>query len=305
VPPRQRLNLSRHIELEHYMRIAFLGLGIMGRSMAQNLVKAGHELKVWNRSPGKSVDGAHTVATPKAAAEGAEVVWLCVSDTAAVEQVLFGKYGVVESVRPDMTVVDSSTILPGASVKFAERVRAKGAEFVDAPVTGSKTGAETGQLIFMVGAKQETFDRLQPLFMAMGKSAVRVGDNGKGLAAKLSMNLMIALTYEGFAEALVLAEKQQVDLNALLSLIQQSMVRSGVVEYKAPFVLSRDFSANFPMRLMHKDIHLMLEAAKQQGVKLPALQTVDQVYEQASQQGYSELDYAATLMTLEKASGLK
>jgi 3-hydroxyisobutyrate dehydrogenase/2-hydroxy-3-oxopropionate reductase len=287
------------------MRIGFLGLGIMGRPMAQNLVKAGHELKVWNRSPGKSVDGAHSAATPKAAAEAAEVVWLCVSDTAAVEQVLFGKDGAVESVRPGMTVVDSSTILPGASLKFAERVRTKGADFVDAPVTGSKTGSETGQLIFMVGAKQETFDKLQPLFMAMGKSAVRVGENGKGLAAKLSMNLMIALTYEGFAEALVLAEKQGVDLNALLSLIQQSMVRSGVVDYKAPFVLSRDFSANFPMRLMHKDIHLMLDAARQQGVKLPALETVDKVYEQAKQQGFSDMDYAATLMTLEKASGVK
>jgi 3-hydroxyisobutyrate dehydrogenase-like beta-hydroxyacid dehydrogenase len=287
------------------MRIGFLGLGIMGRPMAQNLVKAGHELKVWNRSPGKSVDGAHNAATPKAATEGAEVVWMCVSDTSAVEQVLFGKDGAVESVRPGMTVVDSSTILPGASLKFAERVRVKGADFVDAPVTGSKTGSETGQLIFMVGAKQETFDNLQPLFMAMGKSAMRVGENGKGLAAKLSMNLMIALTYEGFAEALVLAEKQGVDLNALLSLIQQSMVRSGVVDYKAPFVLSRDFSANFPMRLMHKDIHLMLDAARQQGVKLPALETVDKVYEQAKQQGYSDMDYAATLMTLEKASGVK
>jgi 3-hydroxyisobutyrate dehydrogenase-like beta-hydroxyacid dehydrogenase len=287
------------------MRIGFLGLGIMGRPMAQNLVKAGHELKVWNRSPGKSVDGAHNAATPKAAAESAEVVWMCVSDTSAVEQVLFGKDGAVESVRPGMTVVDSSTILTGASLKFAERVRTKGADFVDAPVTGSKTGSETGQLIFMVGAKQETFDKLQPLFMAMGKSAVRVGENGKGLAAKLSMNLMIALTYEGFAEALVLAEKQGVDLNALLSLIQQSMVRSGVVDYKAPFVLSRDFSANFPMRLMHKDIHLMLDAARQQGVKLPALETVDKVYEQAKQQGYSDMDYAATLMTLEKASGVK
>jgi 3-hydroxyisobutyrate dehydrogenase-like beta-hydroxyacid dehydrogenase len=287
------------------MRIAFLGLGIMGRPMAQNLVKAGHELKVWNRSPRKSVDGAHNAPTPKAATEGAEVVWLCVSDTAAVEQVLFGNDGAAESIRSGVTVVDSSTILPGASIKFAERVRAKGADFVDAPVTGSKTGAETGQLIFMVGAKQETFDKLQPLFMAMGKSAVRVGENGKGLAAKLSMNLMIALTYEGFAEALVLAQKQGVDLNALLSLIQQSMVRSGVVEYKAPFVLSRDFSANFPMRLMHKDIHLMLEAAKQQGVKLPALETVDKIYEQATQQGYAEMDYAATLMTLEKAAGGK
>jgi 3-hydroxyisobutyrate dehydrogenase/2-hydroxy-3-oxopropionate reductase len=286
------------------MQIAFLGLGIMGKPMAQNLVKAGHQLKVWNRTPGKIVGGAHGAVTPKEAAAGAEVVWLCVSDTKAVEQVLLGKDGVIESLKPGTIVVDSSTILPAASLKFAERIRQKGGEFVDAPVTGSKTGAESGQLIFIVGAKQETFDKLQPLFSAMGKSAVRVGENGKGLAAKLSMNLMIALTFEGFAEALVLAKKQDVDLKPLMSLINQSMVRSGVVDYKAPFVLSRDFSANFPMKLMHKDIHLMLEAARQNGVKLPGLETVDKVYEQAKSAGYSDLDYAATLMTLEKAAGV-
>jgi 3-hydroxyisobutyrate dehydrogenase-like beta-hydroxyacid dehydrogenase len=286
------------------MRIAFLGLGIMGKPMAQNLVKAGHEVKVWNRSSGKVVGGAHGAATPKEAAKDAELVWLCVSDTKAVEQVLFGRDGAIESLKPGTIVVDSSTILPAASLKFAERVRQKGGDFVDAPVTGSKTGAETGQLIFIVGALQETFDKLQPLFSAMGKSAVRVGENGKGLAAKLSMNLMIALTFEGFAEALVLAKKQGVDLQPLMSLINQSMVRSGVVDYKAPFVLSRDFTANFPMRLMHKDIHLMLEAAHQNGVKLPGLETVDKVYESSKREGNSELDYAATLMTLEKAAGV-
>lgn len=286
------------------MRIAFLGLGIMGKPMAQNLVKAGHEVKVWNRTPGKIVGGAHGAATPKEAAKDAEIVWLCVSDTAAVEQVLFGKDGVIESLRPGVIVVDSSTILPSASLKFAQRVRAKGGEFVDAPVTGSKTGAESGQLIFIVGARQETFDKLQPLFSAMGKSAVRVGENGKGLAAKLSMNLMIALTFEGFAEALVLAKKQGVNLEPLMSLISQSMVRSGVVDYKAPFVLSRDFTANFPMKLMHKDINLMLEAARQNGVKLPALETVDKVYERSRAEGQSDLDYAATLVTLEKAAGV-
>jgi 3-hydroxyisobutyrate dehydrogenase/2-hydroxy-3-oxopropionate reductase len=286
------------------MRIAFLGLGIMGKPMAQNLVKAGHDVKVWNRTPGKIVGGAHGAATPKEAAKDAEIVWLCVSDTAAVEQVLFGKDGVIESLGPGAIVVDSSTILPSASLKFAEHVRAKGGEFVDAPVTGSKTGAESGQLIFIVGARQETFDRLQPLFSAMGKSAVRVGENGKGLAAKLSMNLMIALTFEGFAEALVLAKKQKVNLEPLMSLISQSMVRSGVVEYKAPFVLSRDFSPNFPMKLMHKDIHLMLEAARQNGVKLPALETVDKIYQQSRAEGQSDLDYAATLVTLEKAAGV-
>jgi 3-hydroxyisobutyrate dehydrogenase-like beta-hydroxyacid dehydrogenase len=286
------------------MRIAFLGLGIMGKPMAQNLVKAGHDVRVWNRTSGKVVDGAHGAATPAEAAEDAEIVWLCVSDTKAVEEVLFGSNGAAKSLRKGAIVVDSSTILPSASLKFAARVREKGADFVDAPVTGSKTGAESGQLIFIVGAKQETFDRLQPLFATMGKSAVRVGENGKGLAAKLSMNLMIALTFEGFAEALVLAKKQGVNLEPLMSLINQSMVRSGVVDYKAPFVLSRDFTANFPMRLMHKDIHLMLEAAQQNGVKLPGLETVDRVYQTSRGEGNSELDYAATITTLEKASGM-
>ena len=286
------------------MRIAFLGLGIMGKPMAQNLVKAGHEVKVWNRSPGKTVAGARSANTPKEAAVDAEIVWLCVSDTNAVEQVLFGADGAIESLTAGAIVVDSSTILPDASLKFAERVRAKGGDFVDAPVTGSKVGAESGQLIFIVGAREETFGKLQPLFSVMGKSAVRVGANGKGLAAKLSMNLMIALTYEGFAEALVLAKKQGVDVKLLMSLINQSMVRSGVVDYKAPFVLARDFSANFPMRLMHKDIHLMLEAARQNGVRLPGLETVDRVYESSSREGNSHLDYAATLMTLEKAAGV-
>ena len=286
------------------MKIGFLGLGIMGKPMAQNLAKAGHDLKVWNRTPGKEVIGARNAATPREAAKDAEIVWLCVSDTRAVEQVLFGKDGTSESLKSGTIVVDSSTILPAASLKFAERVRQKGCDFVDAPVTGSKAGAESGQLIFIVGARQDTFDKLQPLFGVMGKSAVRVGENGKGLAAKLSMNLMIALTFEGFAEALVLAKKQGVDLKPLMSLINQSMVRSGVVDYKAPFVLSRDFAANFPMRLMHKDIHLMLEAARQNGVKLPGLETVDKVYEDSTREGHSDLDYAATLMTLERAAGV-
>ena len=286
------------------MKIAFLGLGIMGGPMAQNLAKAGHEVKVWNRSKGKVIQGASAVPTPREAAQGVDVVWLCVSDTNAVEQVLFGKDGAAESIKQGTIVVDSSTILPNSSLKFAELIRKKGGDFVDAPVTGSKAGAESGQLIFMVGARQDTFDKLQPLFKAMGKSVVRVGENGKGLAAKLSMNLMIALTFEGFAEALVLAKKQGVDLEALMSLINQSMVRSGVVEYKAPFVMARDFSANFPMRLMHKDIHLMLDAASQNGVKLPGLETVDKVYESSMKEGNADLDYAATLVTLEKSAGI-
>jgi 3-hydroxyisobutyrate dehydrogenase-like beta-hydroxyacid dehydrogenase len=287
------------------MRVAFLGLGIMGRSMAVNLVKAGHEVTVWNRTPGKEVEGARSAPSPAEAARDAEVVWMCVSDTKAVEGVLFGPQGVEESLAQGMTVVDSSTISPSATGKFAERVRERGAQYVDAPMTGSKIAAEGGTLIFMVGGEEAAIENLKPLFAAMGKVFFRVGDSGKGQAAKLAMNLQIALIYEGFAEALTLATKLGVDAECLLQLINASMVRSGVVEYKAPFVLKRDFSANFPLRLMHKDIRLALAAAKEVRVKLPALETVEEIYELATEDGHENLDYAATLTLLERWAGVE
>ena len=287
------------------MRVAFLGLGIMGRAMASNLVKAGHEVTVWNRTPGKEVEGAKTAQTPAETAQGAEVVWICVADTDAVEQVLFGSGGVEQSLQEGMLVVDSSTISPSSTLNFAERVRAKGAEYVDSPVTGSKIGAENAQLIFIVGAEQSLIDRLQPLYSAMGKAVLRMGGTGKGQAAKIGMNLMIALLYEGFAEALVLTSKLGVESDAFLQLIQSSMVRSGVTDYKAPFVLKRDFSPNFPLRLMHKDLKLMLDAAREGRVKLPALETVEEVYDIASEEGFGDLDYASTLELLEKWAGIE
>lgn len=287
------------------MRVAFLGLGIMGRPMAANLVKAGHEVTVWNRTPGKTVEGARTATSPAEAAQGTEVVWMCVSDTEAVETVLFGPNGVEQSLTEGVIVVDSSTISPSATQKFAERVRARGAQYVDAPVTGSKSGAESGTLIFIVGGEEATLERLKTLFAAMGKQFFRMGEAGKGQAAKLAMNLQIALIYEGFAEALTLATKLGVSPDTLLPLIQASMVRSGVVEYKAPFITRRDFSPNFPLRLMHKDIRLALEAAKEARVKLPGLETVEEVYDMATEDGHQDLDYAATLTLLEKWAGVE
>jgi 3-hydroxyisobutyrate dehydrogenase-like beta-hydroxyacid dehydrogenase len=285
------------------MRVAFLGLGIMGGPMAANLVKAGHEVTVWNRTP-KSVAGATTASTPAEAAAKADVVWICVSDTAAVEHVLFGKDGAANSLRPGMIVVDSSTISPTATLKFADRVRERGADFLDAPVTGSKIGAENATLIFIVGGREESVTKLQPLFSAMGKQVVHVGPNSHGLGAKLGMNLMIAMIYEGFAEALTLARKLGVDQHKLFSLINASMVKSGVVEYKMPFVEKRDFSPNFPLRLMYKDIRLMLDAAHEIGVTLPGLETVREIYEESRTAGQADLDYAATLTVLEKKAGL-
>jgi 3-hydroxyisobutyrate dehydrogenase-like beta-hydroxyacid dehydrogenase len=287
------------------MRVAFLGLGIMGRPMASNLVKAGHEVSVWNRSAGKDIEGARTATSPADAAKGAEVVWMCVSDTKAVEGVLFGSEGVEQSLTDGMTIVDSSTISPSATRQFAERVGARGVRYVDAPMTGSKVAAEAGSLIFIVGGEEPVIESLKPLFAAMGKVFFRMGETSKGQAAKLAMNLQIALIYEGFAEGLTLATKLGVDVENLTKVIQASMVRSGVVDYKAPFVLKRDFTPNFPLRLMHKDIRLALEAAKEVRVKLPALETVEEVYEMATEDGHGNLDYAATLTLLEKWAGVE
>jgi 3-hydroxyisobutyrate dehydrogenase-like beta-hydroxyacid dehydrogenase len=291
------------------MRVAFLGLGIMGRSMAANLVKAGHDVAVWNRSAGKSVEGARTATSPADAATGAEVVWICVSDTQAVEQVLFGENGAAAvlgtSAGAGAVIADSSTISPSATLRFAERVKAHGLDYVDAPMTGSKIAAEAGSLIFMVGGNDAALARLQPLFQAMGKHVFHMGETGKGQATKLVMNLQIALIFEGFAEALTLAAKLGVDVEKLLPLIQASMVRSGVVDYKAPFILQRDFSPNFPLRLMLKDIRLALDAAKESRVRLPGLEAVEEVYDVAAEEGYQDMDYAAILTLLEKWAGVE
>jgi 3-hydroxyisobutyrate dehydrogenase-like beta-hydroxyacid dehydrogenase len=277
----------------------------MGQAMATNLVKAGHEVTVWNRTPGKLVEGAAVAQTPAGAAQGAEVVWLCVSDTDAVETVMFGHDGVEQVLSQGMIIADSSTISPTATVKFAERVGQKGVAWVDAPMTGSKIGAANGTLVFIVGGDEAQVERLKPLFAAMGKKIFRMGDTGKGQATKLAMNLQIALIFEGFAEAITLATKLGVDSQQLVSLIDATMVRSGVVEYKAPFVLQRDFTPNFPLRLMHKDIRLTLEAAKEARVKLPGLETVEEIYEMATEDGHKDLDYAATLTLLEKWAGVQ
>jgi len=287
------------------MRVAFLGLGIMGRPMASNLVKAGHEVSVWNRTSGRDVEGARGASSPADAANGAEVVWVCVSDTQAVESVLFGAQGAAESLSEGAIIVDSSTISPSATRRFAERIRGRGVSYIDAPMTGSKAGAESGTLIFIIGGDEAAIDRIKPLLAAMGKKIFRMGETGKGQAAKLAMNLQIAMIYEGFAEALTLAAKLGLDAETLIPLVQASMVNSGVVEYKAPFVLNRDFSANFPLRLMLKDIRLTLEAAKEARVKLPGLETVEEIYDMSAEDGNADLDYAATLTLLEKWAGVK
>jgi 3-hydroxyisobutyrate dehydrogenase-like beta-hydroxyacid dehydrogenase len=197
-----------------------------------------------------------------------------------------------------MTIADSSTISPSVTRRFAASVKARGVAWVDAPMTGSKIAAEAGSLIFMAGGDEAVLARLQPLFQAMGKQVFHMGETTKGQATKLVMNLQIALIYEGFAEALTLAAKLGVDVEKLLPLVQASMVRSGVVEYKAPFILKRDFSPNFPLRLA-------LDAAKESRVRLPGLEAVEEVYDVAAEEGQGDMDYASTLTLLEKWAGVE
>ncbi len=277
----------------------------MGRPMAANLVKAGHEVTVWNRTPGVEVPGATAAATPAEAVKGKEAVWICVSDTTAVQQVLFGPDGASQKLESGTVVVDSSTISPSASLIIMEGLQECGCEFLDAPMTGSKVAAEAGTLIFIVGGNASTIERVEPLFRAMGKQVIHMGDNGLGLAAKLAQNMNIAFIYEGLCEGLTLAKKMGVKPEKMFELIQASMIRSGVAEYKQPFILNQDYSPNFPLRLMHKDIHLMLDAAKENGVDLPGLTKIDEIYEEASKAGLNDLDYASTIMLLEERAGLR
>jgi 3-hydroxyisobutyrate dehydrogenase-like beta-hydroxyacid dehydrogenase len=277
----------------------------MGRPMAANLVKNGHEVTVWNRTP-KDVEGAATAPTPAEAVKGKEAVWICVSDTSAVQSVLFGQNGAIQGLASGTVVVDSSTISPSASLLIMEGLQEHGCEFLDAPVTGSKVAAEGGSLIFMVGGNPNTIGRVEPLFRAMGKQVIHMGDNGKGLSAKLAQNMNIVFIYQGLCESLTLAKKLGVPPEKMFQLIEASMIRSGVAEYKKPFMLAQDWTPNFPLKLMHKDIHLMLDAAKENDVKLPGLTKIDEViYEEAARNGYDDIDYAATLVLVEEMAGLR
>lgn len=287
------------------MNITFLGTGIMGAPMAANLARAGHTVRVWNRTREKAaIENTTWVDSPAEGTTGADVVWMCLGDTAAVEEVVTGPGGVLETAHAGLIVADSSTISPRASREMAARLRERGAEMVDCPVTGSQRGAEAGELVFIVGGPLETVQKLDPLFQAMGKRVFYMGENGMGLSTKLAMNLNIALIYQGFCEGLVLAEKSGVSAEQMLEIIGATMLRSGVIEYKSEALKKRDFAANFPLKLMLKDIHLMLDHARELRVKLPALETVEEIYAVAMEEGLGELDYSASLSLLEKWAGL-
>lgn len=289
--------------------IGFVGLGIMGQPMALNLIRKGHKLAVYNRTAGKTAEleatGARVATSPADAVKDADFVIMIVSDSAAVEAVVTGEDGILKSLRNGAIVIDSSTISPTVSRKMACLAAGKGAAWLDAPVTGSKHGAEKGELTYMIGGERETLDRAMPILQELGKKHIYCGQNGLGLSAKLAQNTIQATMVEIFCEGFVLATKAGVKPEAMLEIIQGSMARAGITDFKAPFIFKGDFTPYFPLKLMHKDLELAAEAGYAMGVPMPVLAAVKEVYMTAKAQGKGEQDYGAIVTVLEEFAGVK
>ncbi|HEY4839418.1 MAG TPA: NAD(P)-dependent oxidoreductase [Candidatus Acidoferrales bacterium] len=276
--------------------IGFIGLGLMGRPMAANLLKNGFSVVMWNRTPGKSdalaVAGAKVAATAREAAAAADVLITIVSDPAALESVLWGE-GALEALRRGTVLVDSSTVSPALERRIAAACAERGAESLDAPVTGGTWGAEKGELVFMVGGDAATLARVEPVLGAMGKKWFHLGPHGAGQIIKLAMNLLLALEVQALAEALALVAGAGVPAENLIGVMQASMARAPVLDIKAPMILKQDYTPSFPLRLMHKDLGLAMDLANQIGVPLPACAASREVYSAVKGAAKEDLDYAA------------
>lgn len=291
-------------------KLGFLGLGIMGHPMARHLLEAGHEVALWSNTGAKAKELAATgngiaCDTPKQVGEHADCVFLCVGDTAMSEQVIFGTNGVFEGVKPGTVIVDASTVAPSYSQKAAKRCAEKGVKFLDAPCTGSKPGAEGGTLTFMIGGEKEVFESVKPYLEPMGKQLYYCGGAGAGMHAKLTQNLILSNILQAFNEGLVLSTKAGVDPELMVDILSNSAARSGLISFKSPFVFKRDFSTNFSVKWMHKDIGLMLDFAKEQGVPVPLTALTHQLFQTAISSGYGEEDICATIKVLERLAGVE
>jgi 3-hydroxyisobutyrate dehydrogenase-like beta-hydroxyacid dehydrogenase len=277
--------------------VGLIGLGLMGRAMAVNLLKAGVPLTVWNRTRAKAEElaaqGAKTAATPREAAAASDVLLTIVSDPPALEATLWGAAGVLEGLRRGTVLVDSSTVAPALARRIAAACAERGAEFLDAPVTGGTWGAEKGELVFMVGGKRDVLTRVEPVLAAMGKRFLHMGDHGAGQTVKLAMNLILALQVDALAEAVALVTGAGVAADRLIEVLQSSMARAAVLDIKAPMILKRDYTPSFPLRLMHKDLGLALELANQLGVPLPATAAARETYSAVKGAAKEDVDYAA------------
>lgn len=291
--------------------LGFLGLGIMGYPMARNLARAGHSVRVWSHTGPKAQKlageekGVTACASPKEVATGTECTFLCVGDTKMSEEVILGANGIVEGAAAGSAVVDASTVSVSSSLHVGQSLAAKGIDFLGAPCTGSRPGAEGGTLTFMIGGEKAVFERLRPLFEPMGKNLYYCGGHGMGLHAKLTQNLILCNLLQAFNEGLVLATKAGVDPELMLTILDNSAAKSGLINFKAPYVFRRDFTTNFSVKWMHKDITLMLESAGDQGVPLPLTSLTQQLFRAAIAKGHGDEDICSTIKVLEGITGVE
>jgi 2-hydroxy-3-oxopropionate reductase len=288
-------------------KVGFIGLGIMGRPMAKNLMEAGYELVVHNRSPEKAEElakegNATAAASPGQVAQACDIVITMLPDSPDVETVVAGEGGLLEGIRDGALLVDMSTISPVVTKELSEKVREKGASMLDAPVSGGDVGAIEGALSIMVGGSEEDFERARPLFDVMGKAATHVGPIGAGQVVKACNQIVVALTIEAVSEALVLGSKGGVKPEKLVEALSGGLAGSAVMEAKKEKFFSHDFEPGFRIELHHKDLGIALAAGREYGVALPATAIVDQMLEALKAKGRGDRDHSALLTLLEEAA---
>jgi len=278
---------------EEIMRIGFIGLGIMGRPMALNLIKEGFPLTVYNRTESKCkplVDaGADAVSTPREVAQSSDIVITIVSDTPDVESVLFDETGIASGLKEGQIVIDMSSISPAATKRYAERLREQGVEMLDAPVTGGEKGAIEGTLAIMVGGSRETFDKCLPILQAMGRTIVHTGESGTGQKTKLVNQLLCAQHIVAMSDGLRFARESGLDLETTLKVVSGGAAGSWMLSNMAPRILRDDFAPGFTIKLQQKDLRLVREALKEMEGRYPATELSYSLFSEAVASGLGEL----------------
>jgi len=263
-------------------KIGFIGLGIMGKPMALNLIKAGFELVVFNRTSSKMDElinaGAIGVKSPKEVAENSDIIITIVSDTPDVENVILGEHGVIHGVKEGSVVIDMSTISPAVTKEIAVKLKEINVEMLDAPVSGGDTGAINGTLAIMVGGESDVSDRCMPIFSAMGKSITHTGANGMGQIVKLCNQILVSVTNMAVSEAVLFAQRSDVDAQTMIEATKGGAAGSWQLANLGPKMVNEDFAPGFMIDLQQKDLRLVLEAASQMNLPLPALSYVHQMY---------------------------
>lgn len=289
-------------------KIGFIGLGIMGAPMTLNLMKAGYTLFTHTRgkTPDAVTDGGATLCVSnQGVAERGDIIFIMVPDTPQVQDVLFGVNGVVEGLTPGKIVVDMSSISPIATKEFAARVRAKGCEYLDAPVSGGEVGAKNGTLSIMVGGKQEVFDEVKPLFEYLGKNITLVGEVGDGQTAKVANQIIVALNIEAVSEALLFAAKAGADPEKVRQALMGGFASSKILEIHGERMVKRTFDPGFRIELHQKDLNLALSSARALGVALPNTATAQELFNACAAHGGKAWDHSAMIRALEKLSNFE